>query len=78
VKMFAVKNVTTVERYCPNGHEALPDLWREDDHSVKFCPICGIPVEERIVPYDAPYCSDCNKPVNPSWNYCPYCDSPAS
>jgi len=69
--MFTVKRVTTVEHHCPNGHTPLPDLF--PDHSVKFCHICGLPLEERQEPYDAAYCANCNSPVNPIWNYCPYC-----
>ena len=71
--MFAVKKVTTTERYCPNGHIPLPDLLAQSSHSVRFCHICGLSVKERRVPYDAPYCAVCNNPVHPSWNYCPYC-----
>jgi len=71
--MFAVKRVTTVERYCPNGHILLPDLLAQSSHSVRFCYICGLSVKEKQVPYDAAYCAVCNNPVNPSWNYCPYC-----
>ncbi|MBA7650602.1 hypothetical protein ES703_58412 [subsurface metagenome] len=71
--MFEVKSTPTVERYCPNGHPPLPDLRSEDDHSIKFCPICGTPIEERPITYDAAYCANCNNLVNPTWNYCPYC-----
>jgi len=71
--MFAVKKVTTIERYCPNGHILLPDLLAQNSHSVRFCYICGLSVKEKQVPYDVPYCAVCNNPVNPSWNYCPYC-----
>jgi len=72
--MFTVKKVTTFECYCPNGHTPLSDLLPQGSHSVRFCHICGMPIEERQVTYDAPYCADCNNPVHPSWNYCPYCD----
>lgn len=81
--MFAVKGATTVEYYCPNGHETLPDLLPPDpadrdllglaDHAMRFCHICGAPIEVRQVIYDAAICADCNKSVNPEWNYCPYC-----
>jgi len=71
--MFAVKKVITIELCCPNGHILLPDLLAQSSHSVKFCHICGLSVKERQVPYDAPCCAVCNNPVNPSWNYCPYC-----
>ncbi len=71
--MFTVKKVTTLERYCPNGHEPLPRLFPETDHQVRFCHICGALVEERQETCDAAYCSNCNKPVDPAWNYCPYC-----
>lgn len=70
--MFTVKKETTTERYCPHGHEPLSEL-RTDDHKVKFCHVCGASIEERQSPYHAAYCSDCNSPVNPLWNYCPYC-----
>ena len=71
--MFTVKKVTTFEGYCPNGHKPLFDLPSETNHSVRFCHICGTSIEERVVSYDAAYCSNCNSPVNPAWNYCPYC-----
>jgi hypothetical protein len=70
---FKVKEINTVERCCPNGHNPLPDLWPEDNHSVKFCYECGASIEERQATYDAAYCANCNNPVNPTWNYCPYC-----
>ena len=71
--MFKVQERSITERYCPNGHEPLFDLFSETDHSVKFCRICGASIEERQVTYDAAYCANCNSPVNPTWNYCPYC-----
>lgn len=71
--MFKVETRPTTERYCPNGHEPLPDLWPEDDHSVKFCHICGTSIEEHPTTYDAAFCANCNSPVNPASNYCPYC-----
>lgn len=71
--MFKVETRPTTERFCPNGHPTLPDLWPEHDHQVKFCHECGAPIEERQTTYDAAVCSNCNKPVNPTWNYCPYC-----
>jgi len=71
--MFTVKKVTTLERYCPNGHEPFPDLSPETNHSLKFCHICGASIEERQQLYDAAYCFNCNKPVDPAWDYCPYC-----
>ncbi len=68
--MFTVRGVTTVEYYCPSGHMLeLP----VGDHSVRFCHVCGLPVDARSVPYDAPYCADCNGPVDPDWSCCPYC-----
>lgn len=70
--MFTVKKqLTTVERYCPSGH-ILPELLSLNNH-LSFCYVCGKPIEERPVTYDAPYCANCNNPVVPSWNYCPYC-----
>ena len=71
--MFTVTKVTTFEGYCPNGHTPLPDLFPLSTNSVKFCHTCGIPLKERQVTHDAAYCADCNNPVDPSWNYCPYC-----
>lgn len=71
--MFTVKKVITFERYCTKGHTPLPDLWPRCKHSVGFCHICGMPLQERPVPYDAAYCTDCNHPVDPSWNCCPCC-----
>jgi len=71
--MFTVRKVTAIEHYCPNGHTPLPDLLPENDHSVKFCHVCGTPIEEKQARYDAAYCGDCCKPVSPDWNYCPYC-----
>jgi len=71
--MFKVETRPTIERYCPRGHPPLLGLWPEDAHSVKFCHICGIPIEERQATYDAAYCANCNNPINPTWNYCPYC-----
>lgn len=71
--MFVVEKVTTLERYCPNGHEPLFDLLPETNHSVRFCHICSTSIEERQVTYDAAYCSNCNSQVSPAWNYCPYC-----
>jgi len=69
--MFRVKKATTLEHYCPNGHE--PRLFPETNHSVRFCPICGTSIEERQENYDAACCSNCNNRVDPTWNYCPYC-----
>ena len=72
--MFTVKKVTTVECYCPHGHTPLTNLLPQEQHSPPFCHICGLPIEQRQVTYDAAYyCADCNNPVHPSWNYCPYC-----
>lgn len=71
--MFKVETRPTTERYCPQGHQPLFDLWPEGDHSVKFCHICGTSILERQVTYDAALCGICNSPVNPEWNYCPYC-----
>jgi hypothetical protein len=71
--MFKVETRKVMDRWCPNGHTPLLDLFPEDDHSVKFCHICGLPLEERQESYDAPYCANCNSPVHPTWNYCPYC-----
>lgn len=75
--MFTVKRVITFERYCPNGHPTLPDLLPQSNNSVKYCHVCGTSIEERQVPYDAAFCADCNNPVHPSWNYCPYCGQPS-
>ena len=72
--MFRVKQLPTIEDYCPNGHTPLSDLFPQSTRLVKFCHICGAPLEERQVTHDAAYCSNCNNPVDPSWNYCPYCD----
>ena len=71
--MFTVKRVTTVEHHCPNGHTPLPDLFPEDDHSVKFCHLCGAPISQQETTYDAAFCANCGNPVHPTWNYCPYC-----
>jgi len=74
--MFIVKRVTTVEHYCPNGHrlsDLLPQGILHLLNSGRFCPVCGFRVEEREVAYDGAYCADCMSPVDPSWNYCPYC-----
>lgn len=71
--MFKVETRPTTERYCPNGHPPLPDLFSETNHSVKFCHICGTSTEEQQTTYDAAFCANCNSPVNPSWNFCPYC-----
>ncbi len=71
--MFKVEKTITTERCCPNGHSPLPNLWPENDHSVKFCPICGTSIEEEQTVYDAALCANCNNPVHPSWNSCPYC-----
>lgn len=73
--MFRVETRRFTERYCPNGHQLLllPELFPENDHQVKFCHICGASIEEHRVTYDAAICSACNSPVNPIWNYCPYC-----
>ncbi len=67
--MFKVETSRFTERYCPNGHELLP----QNDHQVKFCHICGAPVRERLTVYDAAICANCNNQVDPTWNYCPYC-----
>lgn len=72
--MFRVKQVPTIEKYCPNGHTPLPDLPSPYTRPVKFCHICGAPLEESQVTHDVAYCANCNNPVDPSWNYCPYCD----
>ncbi len=71
--MFRVKKATTLEHYCPNGHEPLFSLFPETNHSVRFCPICGQPTEERSLPYDAPYCANCDNRVDPCWICCPHC-----
>ena len=71
--MFTVKKVTTFEGHCPNGHPPLPDLLPQSNHSVRFCHICGAPIKEEQETRDAAYCSNCNKPVDPAWNYCPHC-----
>ncbi|KKM21883.1 hypothetical protein LCGC14_1630940 [marine sediment metagenome] len=67
--MFTVKKVTTFERYCPDGHDLLP----ETNHAERFCHVCGTSVEERRVRYDAAYCFNCNSRVDPAWNCCPHC-----
>jgi len=59
--MFAIKKGTKFESRCPNGH------------SLEFCPVCGLPVSVLELPCDTPYCDNCNNPVDPCWNYCPYC-----
>jgi hypothetical protein len=71
--MFKVETKRYTERYCPNGHQPLLDLLLETNHSVKFCHICGTSIEEHQVTYDAALCANCNSPVNPAWNFCPYC-----
>ncbi|KKL80836.1 hypothetical protein LCGC14_2000790 [marine sediment metagenome] len=71
--MFTTIKVSTFEGYCPNGHSPLPDLLTQSNHSVRFCFLCGALIEERQVSYDAAYCSTCNSPVSPTWNFCPYC-----
>lgn len=71
--MFKVEERSITERYCPNGHELLSAPFPEWDAPIKFCHICGMPILERQVTYDAAICSECNSPVNPEWNYCPYC-----
>jgi hypothetical protein len=67
--MFTVRRVITVEYRCPNGHP----LELPVGHLLRFCYRCGLAVEAKNVPYDAPYCADCNSPVDPNWSYCPYC-----
>ena len=71
--MFKVEQKTYTERYCPNGHEPLVGPLPEWDAPIKFCHICGASIEERPTTYDAALCTNCNNPVNPQWNFCPYC-----
>lgn len=71
--MFIVKKVTTVERYCPNGHNPMPDLFPLSNQLLRFCHVCGMPIKERHVLHDAAYCTDCYNPVDSSWDYCPCC-----
>lgn len=71
--MFKVETRPATERYCPNGHEPLFSPFLAKDHEVKFCHICGAPIEERQTTYDAALCANCSIPVNPDWNFCPYC-----
>jgi len=71
--MFKVEKGTTSERYCPKGHQPIPNFSPEDDPKVKFCHVCGAPIQERQVTYDVAYCANCNNQVYPYWNYCPYC-----
>jgi len=71
--MFTVKRVTTVEHHCSNGHTPLPDLLPQSSHLVRFCHICGASTEEGQTTYDAAFCANCDSPVHPTWNYCPYC-----
>ncbi|MBU0847371.1 zinc ribbon domain-containing protein [Patescibacteria group bacterium] len=71
--MFKVREATTVEHRCPNGHNLLLNPRSENDQSVKFCHLCGASLEEQQAPYHAAYCANCNNPVYPDWNYCPFC-----
>ncbi|MBA7637668.1 hypothetical protein ES703_45314 [subsurface metagenome] len=70
--MFTFKEATTVERYCPTRHTLLDPL-PQSNQPIKFCSTCGMPLGERKVTYDAPYCANCDSPVEPWWDYCPYC-----
>lgn len=69
--MFIVEKITTIERYCPDGHTPVPDL--PQSNNLRFCPICGASIEEHQTTYDAALCANCNNRVCPTWNYCPYC-----
>ena len=71
--MFKVEQKTYTERYCPNGHEPLVAPLLGWDDPIKFCHICGALILERQATCDAAMCSECNRPVNPEWNFCPYC-----
>ena len=68
--MFAVKKGTVIEVYCPHGHQT--DLL-DPSRPIKFCHTCGTLLKQRQIRYDAPYCADCDSPVDPCWDYCSYC-----
>ncbi|MBA7468399.1 hypothetical protein ES707_03647 [subsurface metagenome] len=70
--MFKVETRPTTERYCPQGHQPLSGSW-PGANPVKFCHICGASIKEREVTYDAAVCANCNSPVSPDWDFCPYC-----
>lgn len=71
--MFKVETREVMDRWCSNGHSPLPDPWPSSDHAPKFCHLCGAPVRQQATTCDAALCANCNNPVDPTWNYCPYC-----
>lgn len=71
--MFTVRRVVTIEHYCPNGHPRSDLLPIHLLNSARFCHLCGQHLEEQRATSDAAYCVDCYNPVDPNWNYCPYC-----
>lgn len=71
--MFKVETRKVMGRWCPNGHAPLLDLPLGSDRPPKFCHLCGAPISQLETTYDAAFCANCDSPVHPTWNYCPYC-----
>jgi len=72
--MFRVETINIIDRSCPHGHAVangrIPQNWKIDP---KFCHVCGAHLSLQEESCDVAFCAKCNNPVDPSWNFCPYC-----